>query len=87
MYQIFFKKLLSIKYIFMHIKFIYNLINIVYNIFYTMLIILKITIKKTICQGKLPNKKTSSKSCMLNIMDDFIGISGHDDLFLLCDWL
>lgn len=82
MHHIFIKKLLSIIYIFMHIKFIYNLINIV-----TMLIVLKVTIKKTFCQGKLPNKKTSIISCMLSIMDDFIGISGHHDLFLLCDWL
>ena len=35
----------------------------------------------------LTNKKTSSISCMLSIMDDFFGISGHHDLFLLCDWL
>ena len=58
----------------MYIKFIYNLINIVYTV-----ILLKITIKKTICQGKLLNKKTSSISCMLSIMDDFFGISVHHD--------
>ena len=44
-----------------------------------MLIILKITIKKIICQGKLPNKKTSSISCMLSIMVYFFGISVHHD--------
>ena len=75
MRHIFFKKLLSIIYIYAYQIYIYNLINIVYTINF----LKKITIKKTICQGKLPNKKTSSISCMLSIMDDFFGISVHHD--------